>query len=65
MLILLAAFALVPLLLPALVARLGSRTFLVAAIVPIAAFVHTAWQTPAVLAGDIPFETYTWIPKTA
>ncbi len=65
MLILLAAFALVPLLLPALVARLGSRTFLVAAIVPIAAFVHTAWQTPAVLAGDIPFETYTWIPDLA
>lgn len=65
MLISLAAFALVPLLLPALVARLGSRTFLVAAIVPIAAFVHTAWQTPAVLAGDIPFETYTWIPDLA
>ncbi len=65
MLILLAAFALVPLLLPALVARLGSRTFLVAAVVPIAAFVHTAWQTPAVLAGDIPFETYTWIPDLA
>ncbi|MEU2204234.1 Na+/H+ antiporter subunit A [Microbacterium oleivorans] len=65
MLILLAAFALVPILLPALVARLGSRTFLVAAIVPIAAFVHTAWQTPAVLAGDIPFETYTWIPDLA
>ncbi|MCO7204078.1 Na+/H+ antiporter subunit A [Microbacterium sp. CnD16-F] len=65
MLILLAAFALVPLLLPALVARLGSRTFLVAAMVPIAAFVHTAWQTPAVLAGDIPFETYTWIPDLA
>ncbi len=65
MLILLAAFALVPLLLPALVARLGSRTFLVAAIVPIAAFVHTAWQSPAVLAGDIPFETYIWIPDLA
>ncbi|MDT0182441.1 Na+/H+ antiporter subunit A [Microbacterium sp. ARD31] len=65
MLILLAAFALVPILLPALVARLGSRTFLVAAIVPIAAFVHTAWQSPAVLAGDIPFETYTWIPDLA
>lgn len=65
MLILLAAFALVPLVLPALVARLGSRTFLVAAVVPIAAFVHTAWQTPAVLAGNIPFETYTWIPDLA
>lgn len=62
MLLLLALFALVPLLLPALVARLGSRTFLVAALVPIAAFVHTALQAPRVLAGDIPFEAYTWIP---
>ncbi|MFS0866058.1 Na+/H+ antiporter subunit A [Microbacterium sp. 179-B 1A2 NHS] len=62
MLILLAAFALVPLILPALVSRWGSRTFLVAAVVPAAAFVHTAMQAPRVLAGDIPFETYSWIP---
>ncbi|MEI2269788.1 Na+/H+ antiporter subunit A [Microbacterium sp. No. 7] len=62
MLILLAAFALVPFVLPTLVARLGSRTFLVAALVPIAAFLHTAMQAPQVLSGDIPFETYVWIP---
>ncbi|MCK6079621.1 Na+/H+ antiporter subunit A [Microbacterium sp. EYE_5] len=62
MLILLLAFALVPLVLPVLVARWGSRVFLVAAVVPIVAFVHTAMQTPRVLAGDIPFETYVWIP---
>ena len=62
MLILLLAFALVPLILPALVPRWGSRTFLVAAVVPIVAFVHTALQGPRILAGDIPFETYAWIP---
>lgn len=62
MLILLFAFALVPLILPALVDRWGSRTFLVAAIVPAVAFVHTALQGPRVIEGDIPFETYSWIP---
>jgi multicomponent Na+:H+ antiporter subunit A len=61
-LILLASFALVPLMLPMLVARWGSRVFLVAALVPIAALVHTALQGPRVLSGDIPFETYVWIP---
>ncbi|WP_394280191.1 Na+/H+ antiporter subunit A [Microbacterium sp.] len=63
MLILLFAFALVPLILPALVDRWGSRTFLVAAIVPVVAFVHTALQGPRVIEGDIPFETYSWIPN--
>jgi multicomponent Na+:H+ antiporter subunit A len=56
------AFALVPMLLPVLVKQWGSRTFLIAAVVPTLAFVHTALQGPAVLAGDIPFETYAWIP---
>lgn len=28
---------------------------------PAVAFVATAWQTPRVLAGDIPFESITWI----
>ena len=62
MLILLGAFALLPMLLPWLVARIGARAFYVGALLPIAAFVHTAIQTPAVLAGDIPFESFDWIP---
>ncbi|QAY59749.1 Na+/H+ antiporter subunit A [Microbacterium protaetiae] len=63
MLILLAAFALVPLLLPWAVRLFGARAFYVAAVLPAAAFVHAALQAPAVLGGDIPFETYAWIPS--
>lgn len=62
MLVLLGAFTLLPLLLPWLVARIGARAFYVAALLPIAAFVHTAVQTSAVLAGHVPFETFEWIP---
>lgn len=62
MLILLAAFALVPLALPWLVARMGARAFYLAALLPIAAFVHAAVLSAPVLAGDIPLETYDWIP---
>ncbi|MDJ1114032.1 Na+/H+ antiporter subunit A [Microbacterium dauci] len=62
MLTFLLAFALVPMILPVLVKQWGSRTFLIAAVVPSLAFVHTALQGPAVLRGDIPFETYAWIP---
>jgi multicomponent Na+:H+ antiporter subunit A len=62
MLALLGAFALAPLLLPWLVARIGARAFYVGALLPIAAFVYTAIQTPAVLAGDTPFESFDWIP---
>jgi multicomponent Na+:H+ antiporter subunit A len=62
MLLVLAAFAIVPMLLPWIVSRIGPRAFYVAAILPIAAFVHAAVQTPAVLAGDDPFESYDWIP---
>lgn len=62
MLAFLGAFALVPLLLPWLVARIGARAFYVGALLPIAAFVYTAIQTPAVLAGDIPYESFDWIP---
>ncbi|BDV29393.1 Na+/H+ antiporter subunit A [Microbacterium terricola] len=61
MLILLGVFAVVPVALPSLVRRIGARAFYVAALVPIAAFVHTAWLTPAVLSGSIPFEAYDWI----
>ncbi|KQP74082.1 cation:proton antiporter [Microbacterium sp. Leaf288] len=62
MLLVLGAFAVVPILLPWLVARIGARAFYIAAILPITGFVYAAVLTPQVLAGDIPFETYAWIP---
>jgi multicomponent Na+:H+ antiporter subunit A len=62
MLVLLGAFALVPMLLPWLVGRIGERAFFVAALLPIIAFAQAAIQTPAILAGDIPFEAFDWIP---
>ncbi|WP_194397052.1 Na+/H+ antiporter subunit A [Microbacterium atlanticum] len=62
MLLVLGAFAVLPILMPWLVARLGPPAFYVAALLPIAGFVHAAVLTPAVMAGDIPFETYAWIP---
>lgn len=62
MLILLAAFALTPLVLPWLVARIGPRAFFVAAALPTVAFAHAAAQTPAVLAGATPRESFAWIP---
>ncbi|GAA1467045.1 Na+/H+ antiporter subunit A [Microbacterium thalassium] len=63
MLLLLAAFALVPLALPWLVARIGPRAFTVASVLPFAAFAHAAVQTPAVAAGNIPYEEFEWIPS--
>ena len=63
MLLLLAAFAVLPLALPWLVGRLGARAFFVAALVPIAGFVHAAAQTPRILAGEILTESVTWIPQ--
>ncbi|MBW9092597.1 Na+/H+ antiporter subunit A [Microbacterium jejuense] len=63
MLLVLGAFAVIPLLLPWFVSLVGARAFYLAAILPIAGFVHAAVLTPAVLAGDIPFETYAWIPS--
>ncbi|MGP3533528.1 Na+/H+ antiporter subunit A [Microbacterium sp. RD1] len=62
MLLLLAAFCVVPLALPWLVSRLGARAFYIAALLPVAAFVQAILATPAVLSGDIPFEAYDWIP---
>lgn len=62
MLLVLGAFAVVPILLPWLVARIGARAFYVAAILPIIGFVQAALWTPQVAAGDIPFETFDWIP---
>ena len=63
MLLLLGAFAIVPMLLPWLVARIGARAFFVAALLPVAAFVQAAVQTPAIIAGNIPFEAFDWIPS--
>jgi multicomponent Na+:H+ antiporter subunit A len=62
MLLVLGAFAVVPILLPWLVARIGARAFYVAAILPLAGFVYAVVLTPRIIAGDIPFETYAWIP---
>ncbi|MFH8251762.1 Na+/H+ antiporter subunit A [Microbacterium sp. B2969] len=62
MLVLLGAFAVAPLLLPWLVGRIGARAFFFAALLPVVAFVQAAFETPAVLSGDTPFETYDWIP---
>ena len=62
MLLVLGAFAVLPLLLPWLVARIGPLAFYVAAVLPIAGFVQAAFQTPRILAGDVPFESYAWIP---
>ena len=54
MLVLLAAFAVLPLALPWLYARIGPRAFLVAALLPVVAFGHALTQTGAVTAGDAP-----------
>lgn len=62
MLLLLGAFTLFPMVLPWLVARIGPRAFYVAAALPIVAFVQAAVLTPAIMAGDIPFEAFEWIP---
>ncbi|KAJ1681946.1 hypothetical protein LUZ63_022828 [Rhynchospora breviuscula] len=62
MLALLVAFTVLPLALPWLVSRIGARAFYVAAALPLVAFAHTLWLTPAVQSGDVPFESYDWIP---
>jgi multicomponent Na+:H+ antiporter subunit A len=61
-LILLAAFVVVPLGMPALVRLLGVRAFLVAAVLPLAAFAYTLAQGAEVMAGRIPEEAVSWIP---
>ena len=62
MLILLGAFVVVPLAMPAAVRLLGVRGFLVAALLPLGAFFYTLAQGPEVMAGRIPVESLTWIP---
>ncbi|MFT4220422.1 MAG: Na+/H+ antiporter subunit A [Microbacterium sp.] len=63
MLILLAAFAGVPLVLPWLVRRVGARAFYVGAALAAVAFAHTLSLTPAVHGGAAPIESYDWIPS--
>ena len=60
---LLAAFVLVPLILPWLARRIGARVFYVAAVLPIAAFAQAIWAAPGMFAGDVPFESYDWLPS--
>ncbi|NYF18127.1 multicomponent Na+:H+ antiporter subunit A [Microbacterium sp. AK009] len=62
MLVFLGVFAAAALILPWLVHRLGARAFFFAAAVSAAAFVYTVILGPGVLAGNIPFESYDWIP---
>ncbi|WP_166866586.1 Na+/H+ antiporter subunit A [Salinibacterium sp. ZJ70] len=63
MLIVLTAFALFPPALAWLARRIGARAFTVGALVPLAAFVHALTFAPAVLAGDVIFESFRWIPS--
>jgi len=63
LLVLLAAFALTPLTLPWLTNRIGPRAFFLAALVPLAGFVHAGLLTPVVLAGETVTETFSWIPQ--
>ena len=58
MLVLLVAFALVSLAVPALTRALGVRAFLLVALVPVAAFGYTLTQTPVVSAGDSSVECW-------
>ncbi|WP_040167840.1 Na+/H+ antiporter subunit A [Microbacterium gorillae] len=62
MLILLAAFMVVPCALPLLVRRIGAKAFIVAALLPIAALVHAILQSGVVFAGGEVTEIYHWIP---
>jgi len=63
LLVLLAAFAVIPLTLPWLVGRIGPRAFFVAALLPVVAFVHAALATPEIIAGRVPTESLPWIPQ--
>lgn len=59
---LLLLFAAVALVMPLLVRWLGTRAFLFAALVPLAAFAHALAQGPVVTPGGTVIETWEWIP---
>ena len=63
MIALLAAFAVASVALIPLTRFLGRRIFLVAALVPLAAFVFTLFQGPTILAGNVVSESYQWVPE--
>ena len=63
MLMLLAAFAVIPVLLPWIARRIGARVFTVAAVLPLIAFAQAIWMAPAVFSGAVPFESYDWLPS--
>lgn len=64
MLLLLAVFLIGSILLPVLVRWLGAQAFVLGALVPAAAFIHTLMRTPEVLdAQNGPFQDYEWIPQ--
>lgn len=62
MLILLIAFAVVPLALVALVKRLGPDVFFLSSLLTAGAFAYTVSQAPVVLAGGVIEESVSWIP---
>jgi multicomponent Na+:H+ antiporter subunit A len=63
MFLLLAAFALLSIVLPALVRVFGLSVFRVAALVPFAAFVHAMVVAPVVLGGAVVVEELPWVPQ--
>jgi multicomponent Na+:H+ antiporter subunit A len=63
MIALLAAFAVASVALIPLTRLFGRRIFLVAALVPLAAFVSALFQGPTVLAGNVVSEAYEWVPE--
>jgi len=63
MIAILCAFGIVSLAMPWLARRLGTRAFFVAALVPLAAFVHALVLGPGIVAGEVLTESYRWIPE--
>lgn len=63
MLAFLIAFTVVPVAIPLIARWVGVRVFLIAAVLPLAAFVHTALQWPAIAAGSAVTESVAWIPQ--
>jgi multicomponent Na+:H+ antiporter subunit A len=59
----LASFALAALIAPTLTRWLGTRVFLLLALVPLGALAHAVWHAPTVLSGTAVVESYEWIPQ--
>lgn len=60
---LLVAFALAALIAPPLAHRIGRRVFVVAALVPLAGFVHALVAMPGILGGEPLTEYVPWVPQ--